>query len=47
MAFKKRSLWFIDLDDTLHDATNGTLKNIDSAMNKAIQNLLKVDKKKS
>ena len=33
---RKRSLWFIDLDDTLHDAANGTLKNIDFAMTKAI-----------
>ena len=28
---KRRSVWFIDLDDTLHDAANGTLKNIDLA----------------
>jgi putative hydrolase of the HAD superfamily len=46
-SIKKRSLWFVDLDDTLHDATNGTLKNIDSSMTKAIQNLLVVDKKKA
>ena len=42
---RKRSLWFIDLDDTLHDAANGTLKNIDFAMTKAIQHLLGIDKK--
>ena len=42
---KKRSLWFIDLDDTLHDAANGTLKNIDFTMARAIQNILGIDKK--
>ena len=41
---KRRSVWFIDLDDTLHDAANGTLKNIDLAMSGAIQNLLGVDR---
>ncbi len=39
------SFWFIDLDDTLHDASNGVLKNIDSNMTLAIQNLLGTDKK--
>ena len=43
----KRSVWFIDLDDTLHDAANGTLKNIDLAMTSAIENLLGIDKKKA
>ena len=51
MTFKKnttkRSVWFIDLDDTLHDAANGTLKNIDLAMTSAIENLLRIDKKKA
>ena len=46
-SIRKRSLWFVDLDDTLHDAANGTLKNIDSAMTEAIQNILGVDKKKA
>lgn len=35
----------MDLDDTLHDAANGTLKNIDFSMIEAIKNLLGIDRK--
>ena len=44
---KKNLCWFFDLDDTLHDASNGPLKMIDVMMTIEIQKLLKVDKKKA
>ena len=44
---KKHQIWFFDLDDTLHDASNGPLNKIDQMMNDEIQRLLLVNREKA